>query len=75
MVERGAAYARVRVVDEHVERASAVGLLRHGLGDLGVLELGADIDVLARLDVGPDPDGELGIALDAVHVRKLIRKA
>ena len=75
MIQRRAAYAGVRVVHEHTERAGAVRLLRHGLGDLGVLELGAHVDVLPGLNVGADPDGQLGIALDSVHVRQLIRRA
>ena len=58
----------VLVADVDVRGARFVGLAREGAGQLGVLNLGKQKDLLAGLDVGADPDDELRVALEAfVH--------
>ena len=58
----------VLVADVDVGGAGLVGLTCEGAGELSVLDLREEEDLLAGLDVGADPDDELGVALQAfVH--------
>ncbi len=56
---------RVAVGEVDVPRSGAVCGARDGSGDVEVLDVGPDVDELARLHVGADADDELGVALEA----------
>ena len=57
----------VSVVDHDPPSAGSIGLLGDRPGELDMLDLAADEDVLAGLDVDPDADDEPGVAIDQLH--------
>ena len=63
------AYVQIGVEDDHVLSAGAIRLTRHRSGDLGVLDEARHDDVLTRLHVSADADGEFRVPAESLRGR------